>query len=433
MPKHTKDLPLVVKNRKLLYERHGMGSLGASGVPSQKTPTVSIIIPTFQHLEDLLKPNLQTLIEFTDMTNVEVIVVANGCTDGTEDYVRSLGPKFRVLSFPDALGFTRATNEGLKIAQGDFLILYNNDNMLLGQPKNQWLDWLLEPFKNNPKMAVTGPLQLHDDYADADVIIGFCLCVSRAALNAAGGLLDEIFSPGGGEDIDLCCKVRDKGFVVRQVPKEGKLGFSHTNTGEYPIWHRNNQTFKDIPEYTRFIVKRNGLINVKRYNKNIKLNLGSGGIEYPGYLSVDLHDRRANIIMDATKLDFDENSVTEIMASHLFEHLNPYRCLDILKHWHRILKPGGKLIMEMPDVEQLCKRFVTASTGERYGILNAVHGSVNTTDHGDPSEISSPHLFSWWPQSIADHLQNAGFTDIVFGPEIWPHPESNMHVEGTKP
>ncbi len=245
--------------------------------------------------------------------------------------------------------------------------------------------------------------------------------------------LDEIYSPGGGEDIDLCCKVRQKGFGVRQVPDEGKLGFSHTNTGNFPIWHVNNQTFKDIPEYTNFIVKKNGLVNAKKYNRNLKLNLGSGGIEYPGYLSVDLHDRRATIIMDATKLDFEENSVTEIMASHLFEHLNPYHCLDILKGWWRVLRPGGKLVMEMPDIEQLCKRFVTASIGERYGILNAVYGSVNTTGEGDQSNITSPHLFGWWPQSIADHLMNAGFVDITFGPEQWPHPESNMHVEGTKP
>lgn len=437
MPKHTTDLPLVEKNRKLLYERHWKSSIAEpprhAPAIDVKTAKVSIVIPTFNHLEDLLKPNLKSLIEFTDLSNVEVIVVANGCTDGTEDYVRSLGPKFRVLSFPDAIGYTRATNEGIKVATGDFIILYNNDVVLLGQPKHRWINILLEPFQGNPKMGITGPLQLHDDYAGEDVIIGFCLCISRPALEAAGGLLDEIYSPGGGEDIDLCCKVRRKGFGVRQVPKEGKLGFSHTNTGDFPIWHVNNQTFKDIPEYTKFIVKKNGLINLKRYNKDIRLNIGSGGIEHRGYLSVDFYDQRANIIMDVTQLDFEENSVTEILAVHVFEHLNPYHCLDILKRWRKILKPGGKLIMEMPDIEALCKRFVTANTGERYGILNAVYGSVNTTSEGGPDKITSPHLFGWWPQSLWDHLSNAGFVNIVFGPEIFPHPESNLHVEATKP
>lgn len=440
MDKHGADLPLVKKNRDLLLARHGCpaGDPGIRGEAGKVSPKVSIIIPTaFAKLDELLKPNLESIVAYTDMSQVEVIVVANGCTDDTEGYVKSLGPPFRVISFPDALGYTRATNEGIKISTGEFIVLFNNDNILLPQPKNDWMNKLLDPFKNNPKMGITGPLQLHDDYANEDVIIGFCLCIPRMILQEAmahtGGLLDELYSPGGGEDIDLSCRVKAMGYTVRQVPKDGLQGKSHENTGDFMIWHKSNKTFKDMEEYTRFIIKKNGLVNLKKYNKNIKLNLGSGGIEYPGFLSVDLHDRRANIIMDATKLDFTENSVSEIMASHLFEHLNPYHCLDILKSWLKVLKPGGKLVMEMPDIEQLCKRFVNASTGERYGILNAVHGSVNTSDSGDPSEISSPHLFSWWPQSISDHLQNAGFVNITFGPEIWPHPESNMHVEGTKP
>lgn len=469
MDKHGADLPLVKKNRDLLYARHGVGGTytirpgmgfispdGSSGycgvsgfrgeAPSatiRTGPLVSIIIPTYKNnfyvdpqtkeTWNILRKNLETLAEHTDLSQVEVIVVCNGCVDGQAEYVNSLGAPFRAISFEDAIGYTRATNEGIKVAKGEFLVLYNDDVVLLGQNKNSWLDILLEPYKGNPKMGITGPLQLHDDYADQDVIIGFCLCISRVALEAVGGLLDEVYSPGGGEDIDLCCKVRAKGFVVRQVPKEGKLGFSHTNFGNFPIWHVNNQTFKDIPEYTRFIVKKNGLVNAKKYNKNIKLNIGSGGIEHAGYLSVDLYDRRANIIMDVTQLDFPENSVAEILAVHVFEHLNPYHCLDILKRWHKILKPGGKLIMEMPDIEELCRRFVGANTGERYGILNAVYGSVNTTGDGDQSNITSPHLFGWWKQSLWDHLSNAGYTSIVFGPEQHPHPESNLRVEATKP
>jgi GT2 family glycosyltransferase len=398
----------------------------------------SIIIPTaFTKLEDLLKPNIDSILKYTDISKGEVIVVANGCTDGTEEYVKSLGQPFKVLSFPEPLGYTKATNEGIKVATGEYLIFYNNDNLLLEQPKNLWLKQLIEPFLTEPKVGITGPLQLHDDYADEDVIIGFCLCIKKTIMQEAmidtGGLLDEIFSPGGGEDIDLCCKVRRFGYKVRQVPVEGKLGFSHTNTGGFPIWHKSNQTFKDIPEYTNWYVKRNGVYNMKRYNKNIKLNLGAGGIEYKGLLSVDLHDKRASILMDATKLDLEDNSVSEILALHLFEHINPYKSIATLKEWYRVLKPGGKLVMELPDIEVLCRRFVIANKQERYGILNAIYGSVNTTSEGTPADITAPHLFGWFPESIHDHLAGAGFVNVVFGPEQFPHPESNMHVEATKP
>lgn len=421
----------------------GLGDLSVwsptGGTPISLKPKVSIIIPTaFAKLEELLKPNLESIITYTDMDQMEVIVVANGCTDDTEGYVKSLGPKFRVISFPDAMGYTRATNEGIKVSTGDFIVLYNNDNVLLPQPKNDWMNKLLDPFRDNPKMGITGPLQLHDDYANEDVIIGFCLCISRKVMQEAmahtGGLMDEIYSPGGGEDIDLCCKVKAKGYITRQVPVDGKQGMSHQNTGDFMIYHKNNQTFKDIEEYTRFIIKKNGLVNAKKYNKNLKLNLGSGGIEYPGFLSVDLNDRRANIIMDITKLDFPENSVSEMIAIHVLEHLSPYIVLDTLKLWNKILKPGGKLTMELPDLESLCRRYVEANTGERYGLANCIYGSVNTTSEGEPSDITSPHLFGWDKQQIADQLWNAGFTRIEFMPERFPHPEPpNMSVDAYKP
>jgi FkbM family methyltransferase len=137
--------------------------------------------------------------------------------------------------------------------------------------------------------------------------------------------------------------------------------------------------------------------------------------------------------MDITKLDFDDNSVTEILASHVFEHLNPYHSTDILREWLRVLKPGGKIIMEMPDIEKLCEKFLKSDTGGRYGVLNAIYGSVNTTNEGGPDNITSPHLFGWWPQSLYDHMSNAGFVNIVFMDEQIPHPEANFRVEAIKP
>ena len=107
--------------------------------------------------------------------------------------------------------------------------------------------------------------------------------------------------------------------------------------------------------------------------------------------------------------------------------------VDLLKKWLKILKPGGKLIMELPNIEDLCKAFVTASKLERYGILNCVYGTVNTKEAGEQSDITSPHLWGWYPEMMYDHLRWAGFEDITFGPEQIPHPHSNFRVEAKKP
>lgn len=415
----VKDEPIIAKNRKILYERWG-----------KKKVKYSIVIPTYNHCDDLLKPCIESILEFTDMDNVEVIVVANGCVDNTKEYVESLDPKhFKLIWIEEPSGYTKSTNVGIKAATGEFVILLNNDTQILPSHKNDWLKILEAPFAKKT-MGMTGPLELFDRYANMPVLIFFCVMIRREVIDKIG-LLDEIYSPGGGEDIDYTGRVRAAGYEAICIDKTTYNGV--TNVGLYPMWHKDNRTFSEIPEYTNWIIKRNGHINCKKYNKDIKLNLGGGGIDYPGYLSVDLYDKRAHIKMDITKLDFDDNSVTEILASHVFEHLNPYHSTDILREWLRVLKPGGKIVMEMPDIEKLCEKFLKSDTGGRYGVLNSIYGSVNTTNEGGPDNITSPHLFGWWPQSLYDHMSNAGFTNIVFMDEQIPHPEANFRVEAIKP
>ena len=421
-----KDIPeynsiIIPRNREILRQRYSI---------KQTNVKYSIVIPTYNHCDDLLKPCIESIKTYTNLSDVEIIVVANGCVDNTRDYVNSLGSIAKLIWVDEAIGYTKATNLGIREATGEFVVLLNNDTELLSQSTNTWLTMLVAPF-SDPKVGLTGPLQLFDDYSNSNVLIFFCVMVRKSLFNEIG-ILDEIFSPGGGEDIDFTIRANQAGYKSVVLTPTNFDTSNNTNAGGVPIWHKDNRTFRDISEYGKVIVKRNGLINCKRYNSDIKLNLGSGGISYPGYLSVDMHDPRSHIHMDITKLDFDDNSVTEILASHVFEHLNPYHSIDILKNWLRVLKPGGKLIMEMPNIEALCRKFVTANKAERYGILNAVYGSVNTTDIGGPDNITSPHLFGWWPESLYDHMAEAGFTDIIFMDEKIPHPELNFRVEAIK-
>ena len=412
---------IVIRNSKVLAQRYG-----------KKMKKYSVVIPTYNHCEDLLQPLCESIKKYTDMTNIEIIIVANGCVDNTRAYVESLGDPFKLLWSAEAIGYTKATNLGIKEATGEFVVLLNNDTEMLPQEQNKWLNMLEKPF-DDPKVGIVGPLELFDNYSNHHVLIFFCVMVRRTIFDEIG-ILDEIYSPGGGEDIDFTIRVKKAGYKSVPVSSVVYSPEEATNVGPMPIWHKDNQTFKDIPEYGKVIIKRNGLLNCRRYNDNMKLNIGAGGIDYPGFLSVDLYDKRANIPMNITKLDFSDNTATEIMASHVFEHLNPYHSVPILQEWLRVLKPGGKLSMEMPDIEALCKSFLRETDYYmKMGILNAVYGSVNTTDVGGPDEITSPHLFGWWPESLFHHLQAAGFRDISFPPEQWPHPHNNLRVEAYKP
>lgn len=69
---------------------------------------ICVVIPTFNHLDDCLKPCCESIKRNTtfvqDNKIIKVVVVANGCTDGTEEYVKSLGEHFSLLTFPEEIG-----------------------------------------------------------------------------------------------------------------------------------------------------------------------------------------------------------------------------------------------------------------------------------------------------------------------------------------
>jgi len=94
----------------------------------------------------------------------------------------------------------------------------------------------------------------------------------------------------------------------------------------------------------------------------IRLNLGSGEHNKDGYINVDHRFEPAGQLQgDAFSLtEFEDNSIDEIRAYALLEHASQIRTLDILKLWHRKLKPGGLLNISVPDfVETLnrCRRY----------------------------------------------------------------------------
>lgn len=112
----------------------------------------------------------------------------------------------------------------------------------------------------------------------------------------------------------------------------------------------------------------------------LKLHIG-GKIPHPDWKIVDIEPRpEVDYVTDASDLSlFESNSVGMIYASHILEHFH-YKLNDevltTLKEWHRVLKPGGKLLVSVPDLKTLCWLYLNPNflPEERLYIMTIIFG-----------------------------------------------------------
>ena len=144
------------------------------------------------------------------------------------------------------------------------------------------------------------------------------------------------------------------------------------------------------------------------------LNLGSGSAKIKNFCNIDANPcALCDIVAGIEKVKLGKNSVGIIYNSHVFEHVPREEARKVLAEWYRVIKPGGKLYICVPDLEILFKMYLDnvslyhtekgkhvadLACGVTYG------GQINKYDF---------HFYGYSFVTLKDMLESVGFKNVL--------------------
>lgn len=236
----------------------------------------SIIVLCYNSLEETTRPCLESVVKNTPADKYELIVVDNASSDGTPEYLQEfarLHANVQLQLNNVNKGYAGGNNDGIALANGEYIILLNNDTLV---PAG-WLDKLLHLFQNHPKIGLVGPVtnsagneqrieldRLNEKNFEAisgeyikrqagvwfetEKLGFFCVAIRRSVIEKIG-VLDEKFGIGMFEDDDYCIRAKKAGFTLAVaedcfVFHKGSVSFGKLAVENYrQLFEKNRQYF----------------------------------------------------------------------------------------------------------------------------------------------------------------------------------------------
>jgi len=245
---------------------------------------LSICLVPLNALE-YLEPLLASIERYTSGLHYEVIMVDNGSTDGTLEWIEQHHPEIVFSHNLANLGFTRGTNQAMAQAKGEFLLLLNPDTLLTEDCFNPQITYLREhpevgiaipkvlnadgSFQQQSRRGDARPAEVfgyflklgklfpknrdlngylqswlpEDEVAEVKAVSGSCMFIRREVYEQIGGLDEQFFAYQ--EDSDYCMRARQAGWKVMYVPLSSIIHYAGEGGSKtqpyYAIfqWHRS--------------------------------------------------------------------------------------------------------------------------------------------------------------------------------------------------
>lgn len=184
----------------------------------------------------------------------------------------------------------------------------------------------------------------------------------------------------------------------------------------------------------------------------LKLNLGCGNNLIGGYVNIDKFDKEADVLADICDLPYDDSSVDEIVSYQVIEHLPYWQTGNLtssigqdypprfFEECFRVLKPGGFMITECPDIEHIARQIVEDGDVDYRSMIN-LYGEYyrpwdqnRYPDWGHQAGSLHINAFTWKRiQRIADRVGFEVYRNKMDEKHVNYRFEENLSVRWTKP
>lgn len=343
---------------------------------------------------------IESIRKHTNEHEYEIIVIDNGSTDGTREWLNRQVDIQAIYNATNA-GFPKGCNQGIAISRGDILLL-NNDVIVTAN----WLEHLKAALYSDPTVGAVGPVTNNcsnyqaipvsynsleemqafarnynksdpDRWEERLKLVGYCMFIKREVVAELGDL-DERFTPGNYEDDDYSYRILLAGYKLLQcndtfIHHFGSVSFKENRPKFSELLEINKRKFQEKwgfePTYSSFV--RHEIIGfitdpTDRPLKVLEVGCACGGTllrikhQYKNadVFGIELNPQTAAIAATfATVGSYDIEQRIPAYGEHFFDYIiladvleHLYDPWSALKNLLPLLKVEGSFLISIPNV-----------------------------------------------------------------------------------
>jgi len=148
----------------------------------------------------------------------------------------------------------------------------------------------------------------------------------------------------------------------------------------------------------------------------VRIHLACGKHILEGWVNCDIEKhskapKDPDIFCDVSEVPLPDLIADEVMAIHILEHFYHWEVPKVLAEWNRLLKVGGKLSLEMPDIMKAARNLIDGCDDQM----------AMWPIYGDQT-LENPlmcHKWGWTFKTLKPVLEAAGFTEVTLQFPEW--------------